>query len=378
MTTAQVEFRSDELLADHEDLEPLVADGVVCHGGFDEDGTYVSPRTRNRTAAIEAWEEQRATDFGTELLDVGLDTWPEPFPNVAQTKLLLERGVRHPTVSALTRIGTAEGFGSMLRLLPPIDWQPHFVEDVRGTATSHLFEGLFEAHARDEAGHEDVAGHDRMWFAARDIAFERPVTEDESELMLERMGIVRPGAKLGTPDAINLPPRVLPDDVDHLAEIIVSRMISLLFIEISAFHTFAWAEEVLADTDLVAGEGEAARIISYVRADEAPHVAYLRTTLSEMRDRTWVGSSGRRYPGTEIIGTLWDQGLETSTMVRRGEFLRQAMGELRIALDGRADADDLLEEVLALGRVRLAEDGTLVDETDRRAELRRGEATADA
>ena len=27
------------------------------------------------------------------------------------------------------------------------------------------------------------------------------------------------------------------------------RMVGLLFIEVSAFHTFAWAEEVLSDTD---------------------------------------------------------------------------------------------------------------------------------
>lgn len=366
MTTAQVEYRAEELIADHEGLEPLVADGVRCHGGFDADGGYVSPRTANRTDAIAAWEAKRVADFGTDVLDVGLDAWPEPFPNVAQTKLLLSEGVRHPTIASLTRIGTVEGFGGMLRLLPPIDWQPVFDEDVRGTATAHLFEGLFEAHARDEAGHEDVAGHDRMWFAARDIAFERPVTEDESQLMLERMGIVKPGSTPGDVGAINLPPRALPDDIDHLAEIIVSRMINLLFIEISAFHTFAWAEEVLADTDLVAGEGEAARIVSYIRADETPHVSYLRTALSEMRDRTWVGASGRRYPGTEIIGTLWDQALETSTMVRRGDFLRQAMGELTVALEGRADADDLIEQVLALGQVRMLDDGTLVDGSDHR------------
>ena len=35
--------------------------------------------------------------------------------------------------------------------------------------------GLYEAHARDEAGFEDEGGHKQMWFAARDIAFENPV-----------------------------------------------------------------------------------------------------------------------------------------------------------------------------------------------------------
>ena len=39
-------------------------------------------------------------------------------------------------------------------------------------------------------------------------------------------------------------------------------MIRVLFIEISAFHTFAWAEEWMSDTELVAGDGEAARLVS--------------------------------------------------------------------------------------------------------------------
>ncbi len=52
----------------------------------------------------------------------------------------------------------------------------------------HLDRGLYEAHARDEAGYEDEGGHRQMWWAARDIAFEDPVTEDETVRMLERLG----------------------------------------------------------------------------------------------------------------------------------------------------------------------------------------------
>ena len=63
MTTSQVEFTEDELLADHAIAEPLIANGVRCHGGFDEDGAYVSPRTANRWPAIRAWEEQRVEQF---------------------------------------------------------------------------------------------------------------------------------------------------------------------------------------------------------------------------------------------------------------------------------------------------------------------------
>ena len=106
---------------------------------------------------------------------------------------------------------------------------------------------------------------------------------------------------------------------------------------------FSWAEELLADTDLVAGEGEAARIVSYIRQDESPHVEYLRTALSEMRDRTFIGQSDQLIRGTEVITALWDQGLADSTGVRRENNLRMAQRELEAALDGHVRRDEILE-----------------------------------
>ena len=189
-------------------------------------------------------------------------------------------------------------------------------EDVAGTALAHLGSGLFEAHARDEAGFDGEGGHEHMWFAARDVAFENPVTEDQRALMLERMGIAPPGSG-GKIDAAALrasgprQPQVA-DDVDFDLESLIARMVRLLLIEISAFHTFAWAEELLADPDLVAGDGEAARLVSYIRADETPHVDYLRTALSELRDRTIVGEGGRKHAGADLVGGMWDRALALS------------------------------------------------------------------
>ena len=51
MATKQVEFTETELLTDHAFAEPLIANGERCHGGFDDDGAYVSPRTRFRAPA---------------------------------------------------------------------------------------------------------------------------------------------------------------------------------------------------------------------------------------------------------------------------------------------------------------------------------------
>jgi hypothetical protein len=203
-----------------------------------------------------------------------------------------------------------------------------------------------------------------MWFAARDIAFENPATEDQTAQMLARMGISNPSgpppdfAKLYAEALAN---RVLPGDIDFTFESMLNRMIGLLFIEITAFHSFAWAEGVLEDRDLCAGDGEAARIISYVRQDESPHVAYLKVALSEMRDRTWVGENGERHDGAEMIQLLWDKGLTESRFGRRSDFLKMTVREIEHSLEGRTDRDDVIDEFFALGTVQLLDDGSFVE-----------------
>ncbi len=92
MTTMQVEYDARELLMDHEVSEPLIAGGVRCHGGFDADGRYVSPRTRHRVPAIAAWQAQHVEQLSKPMIDVPLETWPEHYPNVAQARHLLARG----------------------------------------------------------------------------------------------------------------------------------------------------------------------------------------------------------------------------------------------------------------------------------------------
>lgn len=362
--TDQVEFTADELLMSHEYVEPLFANGVRCHGGFDENGNYVSPRTLHRAPAIEAWEAKRRADFGTEPLRIPIEAWPENFPNVEQSKFLIRQGITEPTIAALTRIGTVEGFGALMRYLPLPDVRRIFADDISGTATDHISKGLFEAHSRDEAGWEQEAGHDKMWFAARDIAFENPVTEDQTALMLERMGIITPGG--GIPDLQKIRAymeanRALPRDIPLEFEGMLTRMIGLLFIEISAFHAFRWAEAVLGDTDLVAGDGEAGRIVSYIRQDETPHVGYLQVALSEMRDRTWVGETGTRYDGNEMIQILWDRSLEESRFLRRADFLRLVMREVERAIGDRPDRADIIDEFISLGSVQRLSDGTLIE-----------------
>jgi hypothetical protein len=358
VSNLQTEWREDELLATDTVVEPLIVHGMRCHGGFDADGAYVSPRTKYRVPATAAWQQAHREAFGTEIIDAPLATWPTSYPNVAQSKYLLSNGVRAPVVTTLTRIGTVEGFGAIIRDLGPGDLQSFFAESIEGTCLAHLQRGLFEAQARDEAGWGDEAGHRDMWFAARDVAFEHPVTEDEQRRMLARMGIPSGDATTPSPPRSRAPR--LFDDLAPEIEEMTRFMLGLLFIELSAFHTFAWAEELLSDSDLVAGDGEAARIVSYVRADETPHVEYLKTALTEMRDRTFIGESGRKHPGTAVIARIWDTALTESRETRRPALLRTTLAEVEHALAGNRRRDEILEGFHACGTLRPNARGDLV------------------
>jgi hypothetical protein len=358
VSNLQTHWSEAELLATDVVVEPLVAAGVRCHGGFDATGAYVSPRTKYRVPATSAWQQAHRESFGAEIIDAPLAEWPASYPDVAQAKYLLSQGVRGPIITTLTRIGTVEGFGAMIRGLGPGDLQRFFVESIDGTCLAHLQRGLFEAQARDEAGWGEEAGHRDMWFAARDVAFEHPVTEDETPRMLERMGIPAGGAP-ATGSSVRQAPRIF-DDLDPDIEGMTRFMLGLLFIELSAFHTFAWAEAVLSDDDLVAGDGEAARIVSYVRADETPHVEYLKTALTEMRDRTFIGESARRYPGSDVIDRIWDVAMTESRDVRRPALLRATLAEVEHALAGNRRRAEILEGFHACGTLRPDAAGDLV------------------
>jgi hypothetical protein len=347
--THQLEFTEAELLANHAVSEPLIAAGVRCHGGFSDDGTYVSPRTKYRVPGIEAWQANHTRTFGTDVIDVPLATWPDHFPNVAQARHLITAGVPEPLIATLTRIGTVEGFGANIRFLQPGNMRKQFAEDISGTAIDHLGKGLFEAHGRDEAGWEEEAGHKDMWFAARDIAFESPTAKIDVDAMLARMGFGQGGP--GDPAALS---RALPDDIDLNLELIADLMIRVLLIEVQAFHTFAWAEAWLSDPDLVAGDGRAAELVSYIRADETPHVGYLKTAITEMRDRTWIGTGGKRHPGTEMIGRIWKKDLETSLGAGRVQTRKAVLGEVEHWCLKHPNGADILAQFHSLATAEAA------------------------
>ena len=139
-----------------------------------------------------------------------------------------------------------------------------------------------------------------MWFAARDVAFEHPVTEDMTQTMLARMGIVRarrPAADArsdarGRRSAAPVPrprPRARDDAAPHDRPP-VHRDLGVPHVRVGR----GGARPTPTSSPATARRP---RSCGYIRADETPHVDYLRTALTEMRDRTFVGESGRKIAG---------------------------------------------------------------------------------
>ena len=328
-------YSLEELLADPPVLAPLVANGVRCHGGFDADGRYRSPRTRHRSPAIRAWQARLARD-GDQLLDVARELIPPQYPNAAQTKLLLREGVREPVVRTLTMISIVEGFGAIIREVRVPELGALVVEPLEGTALAHLRGGLFEAHARDEAGYRDQGGHKQMWEAARDLALESP--EVPGDVLMRFMG--RRNAARGRE-------RLFPQ-LDETLERMLQTMATVLVVEIFAENTFDWGQQVLSDPDVSADPAGAGSMVGYIRADENPHVEYLRTALSELRARTLRTRSGGTLPGRVVVDGLLHRVLRAITRDRPREQRDDLRATLVEAMASAANPRALLAEFDAL------------------------------
>ncbi len=302
---SRLSFSTEEILANVPTTAPLIVKGVRCHGGFDANGGYHSPRTLWRVPAVKAWQDQHLRTSPLPLVEIPEDAIPPHAISTAQAKFLLREGVREPIVRLLSEIAIVEGFGAMIRELPVPPLKSFIREDVAGTALEHLTSGLFEAHARDEAGWEQEGGHRQMWDAARDAALSNP--QISPEIFANMM------ARRGQEPAALFPELGAP------VERLVRFMVNVLAIEVFARSTFAWAEEVLSDPTVSDAPKEAADLVRFIRSDEAPHVEYLRTALSEIAARTLYGREGKEFSGKEVVDKLTDRGLRVMIRQRMNE-----------------------------------------------------------
>ncbi len=328
-------YTEQELLASGDYAEPLIANEIRCHGGFLEDGTYLSPRTQHRAPAIHAWK-QRLTQQGHELIDIPRSLMPPQYPNVAQAKLLLCNGVREPIVRALTIISIVEGFGAMIRDVRVPKLESLFVEALEGTALAHLTQGLFEAHARDESGYRDEGGHKQMWEAARDEALENP--KIPGDVLMRIMGRRQKRAKTGP---------IFPE-IDPQLERMLAFMSQVMVIEIFAEGTFEWGIGLLSDPEISANPKAAGDMVSFIQQDEKPHVEYLRTALSEVRARTIRTVDEKEIPGRVVIDEFLHRILHAMSRNRQRDQRDDLRENLIQAMQVAQDPKTLLEEFDAL------------------------------
>lgn len=332
-------YTRDELMADHDYAQLQVEAGYRLHGGFDADGNYISPRTLNRWPAVQAWQgelKRRGADVidaSTRLLKRG------PYPTVEQQKFLLGRGFGETLWNSLTITGVIEARGGMLAQAIAPDFQSIVVEDIGATCLGHLNKGLLAAHGYDEGGTKDkgIGGHDDMWFAVRDALFGKnafPLPEVPASIARPETG------------------RRMPQIPKEYEEWILLLM-NVLMIEVKAESFFSFCQGIMRDpanfADRRPAADHAADLVERIRTDEAIHVAYLATVISELRSFTIKTVDGRKVPGSEIIDPVWNQMIEwhavTNANFARTQSRDAILARLRNKPNGAAlaSAFDALE-----------------------------------
>jgi hypothetical protein len=345
-------YSREAILAEPDYNRRIERNGVLLHGGYDAHGTYLPPRSRHRIPAIDAWTAQLAADgHPTRVIDV--DAVDRAFvPNTEQAKLLLRGGATGAMTRILTLIGVVEGFGNDgIKLIPPMDLQAFIVEPIDDTCLGHLFKGLLEAHGNDEAGRGDEAGHDQMWFAVRDAALaDPPVTAD----MFENLPISPPpgyeGPATAAPEAITVGGMLdgLRDDIAPEVQLLVRAMVQILVIELLAYHTFAWASDVLGDPGCSHDPEFARETIDHIRTDEDIHVGYLQCALAELATLTVRTLDGGTVPGSDLVDAASRSALDNQTGDRFDRILAYRLAQVRAELAAHPDGDRLTAEFDAL------------------------------
>lgn len=290
-------YEKSQLEADHDYVTLHVECGLRLHGGFDQQGRYLSPRTRYRSEAIAAWHQQ-LNYRGVPVLEASTQLLTEPnFPNVPQQIFLLQQGLEQSLWDSLTITGLIEARGKFLAEMTAPDFQEIVVEDLAGTALGHMQKGLLSSHGWDEGGvpGSGIGGHDAMWYVVRDLVFGKDrfpvpvapasISRDKSDREMEA-----------------LPP-------EH--GMVLSLLMNLLMIEVRAERTFDFYEQVISAPesfpDRPKEAAHAVELVHRIRQDESVHVAWLQAAISEFRSFTIRCCDGVQRSGAAIIDPVWQK-----------------------------------------------------------------------
>lgn len=335
---ARVVYSRDEIMAEHAYAKPQLEAGYRLHGGFDASGVYISPRTLNRWPAVEAWQAQLKArgfpviDASTRLLKRGA------YPGIDQQTLLLNAGLGETLWNSLTITGVIEARGRALCDNVAPDFQEIIEEDVSGTCIGHLNKGLLYAHGLDEGGNPAAGqgGHDASWFAVRDALFGKdayPIPEVPASISRPEIG------------------RLMPM-IDKIYEDWTLLLMNVLMIEVRAEAFFSFCTNLMRSPAVFRDRREAAlhaaELVDRIRTDEAIHVAYLQTFVSELRSFTIKCLDGKRIKGAQMIDPIWE-GMIHWHAVTQSDFSREQSREAIVArIAKRPDARTLLLQFDAL------------------------------
>lgn len=330
-------YSEAELLAEHAYAKPHKEVGYLLHGGFNEEGTYVSPRTLHRWPAVHAWQNA-LKERGFPLVDASSALLrPETVPNLDQQRLLLVNGLGTSLWNGLTITGIVEARGQMLCQFEAPNFQDIIVDDVSEMSIGHLNKGLLYGHGADEGGdpaRPEYGAHDAMWFAARDLLFGK----DAYPMPGEPTNISRPDGGRRMPE--------IPEEYENTLMLLMN----VLMIEVRAEAFFSFCCAIMRDPavfkDRRADAELAATMIERIREDEAIHVGYLQAVISEMRSVTFKTVEGGTIDGAALIDKAWADMVHWHAVERveieRSQAVEKLTDELRTLADGEAKVADFM------------------------------------
>lgn len=336
---AQLVYSNEELMAESPYAREQIIVGEKMHGGFDEAGTYISPRTLYRWPAVRAWQAALEAKGGT-LLDATTELLSKDnYPSHAQQKFLLKNGLGQVFWNSLTVTGIFEGRGRFICEADLPDFQNIVVEDISDMAIGHAHSGLLYAHGADEGGEPGatIGAHDAMWYALRDLAFGK-----------DAYPVVEPGDTLSRPGS----DEPLFPKIDEGYAGLLGLLLNLLMIEIRAESFFTHCCELLSDPDLFADRrteaDEATQVVERIRADELIHVVGLRVMLSEIRGLTIKTKDGGTMTGAELIDGPFAIMVDWHTNLRQEGDRERTQTELHTMIRTLDDGERLIKEFDAL------------------------------
>ncbi|HEY0302364.1 MAG TPA: hypothetical protein VGC36_13550, partial [Rhizomicrobium sp.] len=103
---------------------------------------------------------------------------------------------------------------------------------------------------------------------------------------------------------------------------------------VKAESFFSFCQSIMRDpgnfSDRRAAAAHAADLVERIRTDEAIHVAYLATVVSELRSFTIRTEGGATVPGASVIDPVWNQMIEWHA-VTQADFGREQSREAILA-----------------------------------------------